>query len=95
MDEQLTSERSTTPSDGSEPLFLPPSSVKELTAQVNEVATMVLNGQIAPAKAYSYAQLVKVIAMNLGAAVKLAKLAKDHPELLAIEPAKRAKESEP
>lgn len=69
------------PSCGREHASKTPSSVAEFTAQVNEVATRLLNGEMDLELARAYSSLVRTVAQSLSTEVAAARLEKRRPNL--------------
>ena len=78
---QPNSSNSTLPIKPSNAPWLMPRTVQQLAAQVNTVATKVLNGEIDMAQARIYGLLTRVVAQLIAAEVQRARLAKQKPDL--------------
>lgn len=77
----LTSGSSGRPASDSNKRWPKPRHVRALAAQVNEVATMVLNGAIDVEKARLYANLTRTLAQTISAETTRARFAKEAPDL--------------
>jgi hypothetical protein len=58
-----------------------PKNVKEFAAQANEIATLVLNGEIDMETARGYASLARVVTQSVSIEVNRARLLKREPDL--------------
>ena len=76
-----TSANSDAQTSGSSRRWRKPRHVRALAAQVNEVATQVLNGDIDFEKARLYANLTRTLAQTISAETTRARFAKEAPDL--------------
>lgn len=76
-----TSSSSGEPSSGSKSAWHKPRTVREFAAQANQVATMILNGQIDMDVAKGYATLARVVAQSASIEVTRARFLKREPDL--------------
>lgn len=68
-------------SDGSRKSWVKPTTVKEFAAQVNEIATMVMNDKIGLDKARAYGNLARTLAQLVSAEVTRARFIGHEPDL--------------
>jgi hypothetical protein len=69
------------PSKPSKRRWQRPKNVKEFAAQANEIATLVLNGEIDMETARGYASLARVVTQSVSIEVNRARLLKREPDL--------------
>jgi hypothetical protein len=78
---RLNSMRSDEPADDSNKHWRTPKTVREFAAQVNHVATMVLNDEIDPDKARIYNSSARVVAQSLSSDVTRSRFLKEEPNM--------------
>lgn len=83
---QEKSTNSEEPSNESKTRYLRPTSVKEFTAQANDVATRVLNGEISIEEARAYASLARVVSQTVSVEVTRSRFLRTTPDLNFGEP---------
>jgi hypothetical protein len=76
-----TSKNSDAPTSGSNKRWRAPRTVKEFAAQVNQVATMVLNQEIDEDVAKLYASNARVVAQAISSEVTRARFVREEPNL--------------
>jgi hypothetical protein len=75
------SKPSESPSRPSKRRWHKPKNVKEFAAQANEIATLVLNGEIDMETARGYASLARVVTQSVSIEVNRARILKREPDL--------------
>lgn len=78
---QTTSKQSKKRSSGSKKRWRQPRNAREFAAQANEVATMILNGEMNIDDARAYASVARVVAQSMSSSVTQARFLKEAPDL--------------
>ena len=78
---RMRSTNSAPPSSGSKRHWREPRTVKELSSQINAVASLVLNGEIDLRTAQAYSGLVRTLAATVSAEVSRARFVRSAPNL--------------